>query len=343
MVEAVETGDADIVKLLLQHGAKRGIGWAMTNAILSKNADIIKMLSERGVEVDEMNWSDLPPLVEAVERGDADIVKLLLEHGAKQGIDQAMTDAIWDEHTGIIQMLSEHGAQVNDEYYDNRMVEEPNLVTACRNGNTNIVKLLLEHGAKESEYRGWALTEAILHKHIKVVDLLIEHGVCVADDVDRIGWDHLPAIVEASENGDIDSLKLLLKYGEKEQYQDDLGWALSRATTPEIFKLFLDSGAEMDEIDHDGTVPLVLASEWGNTSGVKLMLNHGAKQYLADALIGAIEKKHTDIIELLTQHGAHVDDESWFDFFDKAPALVQESMRGNIETVKLLSKHGAEK
>ena len=339
LLVAVETEDADIVKWLLEHGAKQGIDLAMTDAILSKNAEIIKMLSERGAQVDE-DWSDPPSLVEAVETGDADIVKLLLEHGAKQGIGWAMTNAIRSEQAEIIQMLSEHGAQVNDELYDNGVGEEPDLVTACKNGNTNVVKLLLEHGAKK--YRGWALTEAILNKHTEVVDLLLEHGVCVADEGDRTKLDQDPAIVEASEIGDTECLKLLLKYGEKEQYQDDLGWALSKATTLEIFKLLLDSGAEMDEIDHDGTVPLVLASEFGNTGGVKLMLSHGAKKYLPEALVGAIANKHTDLIELLTQHGAHVDDESWFDF-DEVPILVYASMWGNIETVKLLSKYGAEK
>ena len=338
LVEAVEERDADKVKLLLEHGAKRGIDWAMTKAILSKNAEITKMLSERGAQVDEDNF-DLPPLVEAVEKGDADIVKLLFDHGAKRQIDWAMTDAVMSEKTEIIQMLSEHDALVDDVDYEEGSDEEPNLVTACKYGYTNVIKLLLEYGAG---YRGWALTEAILHKHTKVVDLLIEHGVCVADDGDRTELDHLPAIVEASEDGNSDSLKLLLKYGKKEQYQYNLGWALSKATTPEVFKLLLDSGAEMEEMDHNSTVPLVLASNVGNTDGVKLMLDHGAKKYLVDALIGAVENNHTDIIELLTQHGAHVDDESWFDF-DAMPALVQASMWGKTETVKLLSKHGAKK
>ena len=343
LVEAVEKGDADIVELLLEHGAKQGIDWAMTNAILSKNADIIKILSERGAQVDEMDWSDQPPLVEAVERGDANIVKLLLEHGAEQEIDWAMTDAVMSEQTEIIQMLSEHGAQVVDDVYKDGVGEEPNLVTACKNGDTNVVKLLLEHGAKESEYCGWALTEAILHKHTEVVDLLLEHGVCVADDGDRLELDHDPAIVEASEKGDIDSLKLLLKYGEKEEYQGYLGWALCVAATLEIVSWLLENGAEADEINSIlDEIPLVEVSSEGNIEAVKLMLNHGAKEYMPEALVRAIENKRTDMIKLLTQHGAHVDDESWFDF-DAMPVLVEASMKSDIETVKLLLNHGAEK
>ena len=335
LVMAVENGDADIVKLLLEHGAKQGIDQAMTNAIFNKNTEIIHVLSGHGAQVAEIE-RPYPPLVEAVAKGDADLVKLLLKHGAKRGIDQAITNAIMSEQTEIIQMLSEHGAKV--EYKGGKH----NLVTACEIGNTNVAKLLLEHGAKESEYCGWALTEAILNKHTEIVDLLLEHGVCVADDGDRHG---LPAIVEASIEGDIDSLKLLLKYGEKEQHHNDLGCALCVAATPEIVKLLLDNGAEADytyTMYDFKEIPLVTASSNGNIENVKLMLNYGAKKYLPKALVGAIENKHTDLAELLTQHGAHVDDESWFDF-DEMPALVRASMWGNIEVVKLLSKHGAEK
>ena len=342
LLEAVETGDADVVKLLLEHGAKEGMDWAMTNAIFDKNAEIVEMLSEHGAQVEEDWLNDDPdPLVEAIEEGDADIIKLLLAHGAE--LEWFMSVAIINDQIEIIQMLLEHGAQVNDFYKEEiESDDEPDLVTACTIGNPNIVKLLLEHGAKECQYRGWALTEAILHKHTEVVDLLLEHGVCVADDGDRTKLDRPPAIVEASKNSDIDSLKLLLKYGEKEQYQDILGWALSEATTPEIFRLLLDNGAGVDEMVYDDAVPLVSASRCGNTDGVKLMLSHGAKKYLPEALIEANKNKHTDIIEQLMSHGAHVDDESWFDF-ENTPALVKASMWGNIETVKLLSKHGAEK
>ena len=337
LVKAVERGDADIVKLLLEHDTKQGINWAMKDAILSKNAEIIKILSEQGAQLDEDGLTfDPPPLVEAVEKGDADLVKLLLEHGAKRQIYWAMTYAIWREQTEIIQMLSEHGAQVEDDLYEDGE-EYPNLVIACKNGNTNIVKLLLEHGAKK--YRGWALTEAILNKHTEVVDLLLEHGVCVADDGDRTKLDHPPAIVEASANGDIDSLKLLLKYRKKERYQDYLGLALSWAATLEIVRLLLENGAAADEMNYLDEIPLVDASSEGNIEAVKLMLNHGAKKYLPEALVGAIDNKRTDIIELLTQH---VDDESWF-VSGTVPGLVLESMFGDIENVQLYLNHGAEK
>ena len=341
LVTACKDGNANVVKLLLEHGARKYLGLALTEAILNRHTEIIQLLSEYGAQVNDENWDNdfhQPPLVIAVKNEDIDVVRLLLEHGAKAELGWAIREAIWNEQTEIVQILSEHGAQVDDDdEYSQGMYDMPILVEASKIGNTNIVKLLLRHGAKE--HCRWALTEAILHKNTEVIDLLLEHGVYVADEGHRGESGIDPAIVEASKNGDIDSVKLLLKYGEKE----DLEWALGIAATIEIAKLLIEHGAKIDEIDRDfNTTPLVAASEIGNTNLVELLLNHGTKKYLPEALIMAIVNKHTGIIELLTQHGAQVDDENWFDF-DIQPALVEASNEGDINTVKLLLEHGAVK
>ena len=346
LMTAVDRGDTDVVKLLLEHGAKGELDWAIEMAMLNKHAEIVKILSERGAQVDDKVWFDEPPLVTAVEKGDADMVQLLLEHGAKEGLDWAITMAIENEHSEIIQLLSDCGAQVDcnliNQSYSLGKVERPPLVNAAMNGNSYVVKVLLEHGAKE--YGGWALTEAILHKHTEIVDLLVEHGVCVVDDGDRINLDLDFAVIEASRNGDIDSVKLLLKYEGGTEY---LASVLREAATTEIAELLIEHAAEVDEIDEFddmlGTTPLIDASAKGNTDVVRLLLNYGAKKHLPQALIVAIENGHTHIIKLLTQHGAQVDDENWFDYVRAEPALVETSMQGDIETVKLLLKHGAEK
>ena len=123
------------------------MGWALVLAILNKHNDIIELLLEHGAQVDDKNWSlflDQPPLIMAVETGDAGIVKVLLEHGAKQGIGQAITDAIFNKNAEIIKMLSEHRVQVDEMDWP-----YPPLVEAVKIGDTDVVKLLLEHGAKQ--------------------------------------------------------------------------------------------------------------------------------------------------------------------------------------------------
>ena len=342
LIEASDNGCIDIVEMLLEHGAEN-LGVALVRAILSTHDDVFELLLKHGAIIDEEDRGK-PPLLIAVEKGDADMVKLLLEHGAKQELDWALEKAILNERTEIIQMLSDCGAQVYGDsinlLYSWGEVERPPLVNAAMNGNSYVVKVLLEHGAKE--YGGWALTEAILHKHTEVIDLLVEHGVCVVDDDHRMELDLVPAIAEASMNGDIDSVKLFLKY-KGDKY---LGWALCDAATTEIAELLIEHGATVDEIDDMlGITPLEEASRQGNTDVVRVLLNnYGAKKRLPVALIEAISNRHTHVIKLLTQHGAQVDDdENWFDYVQPEPELVEASMCGHTETVKLLLKHGAEK
>ena len=115
LMEASESGCVDIVKVLLEHGAD-GLGWALAIAILNKHNDIIELLLKHGAQINDENWSDifpLPPLVEAVEAGDADVVKLLLEHGAKEELDWAMTNARFNNNAEIVKTLSECRAQVD--------------------------------------------------------------------------------------------------------------------------------------------------------------------------------------------------------------------------------------
>ena len=83
MVGASENGHFDIVKLLLEHGAKEHLEWALLEASVSGHTDIVKLLFEHGAELDEDDWFEVPVLVEVSKNGHIEIVKLLLEHGAK--------------------------------------------------------------------------------------------------------------------------------------------------------------------------------------------------------------------------------------------------------------------
>ena len=333
VVRASRNGHIYIVKLFLEHMHDADdLGWALVEAILNKHSDIIELLLQHGAQVDEDDWFDIldePPLIIAVEKGDTDMVKLLLEHGAKQELGWAITEAIWNEHPEIIQLLSEHSAQVDDDdRFEWAMLDEPTLVTASKNGNTNVVKLLLEHGAKM--HLGWALTEAILNRHADIVHILIEHGAQVDHERDVNMEFEEPALTEAVINGHIDSVKLLLKHGANQYLGDALIGAIFQKNI-EIIKVLLEYGALEDDEFIDP--PLVVAAENGDIDIVKLLLDRdGAKKYLDYALAVASNQGHSEIIEFLLECGAKIDD---------ANALVVASENGRTDVVQLLLVHGS--
>lgn len=92
--DAAKEGDiGDVRRLLDQFGGKiierrdsidaRALTWAA----FSGHADVVKLLLERGANVDGPGTYQRPALTWAAERGHAEIVSLLLQHGADTGIE----------------------------------------------------------------------------------------------------------------------------------------------------------------------------------------------------------------------------------------------------------------
>ena len=261
------------------------------------------------------------------------VVKLLLKHGADGHLGWGLTEAIFNRHTEIIQLLSNYGAQVDDDFYWH---DRPPLVAASMEGKTQIVKLLLAHGAEE--YLGWALAMAVKHKHTEVVDLLLEYGTGV-----DLSVGYLTTIVEAGE----DMVKLFLDKGARVDIAEANGSTAliiaSKHGHSDVVKLLLDKGAQVDITESDGCTALIIASQNGHSDVVKLLLDKGAQVDIAEAdgwtaLLRASGNGHLEVVKLLLDKGAQVDiTES-----DGCTALIIASQNGHLEVVKLLLDKGAQ-
>jgi ankyrin repeat protein len=91
-------------------------------------------------------WEPLP-LGLAVEKGDFEIVKLLLESGSnpnKGGVDNLpMHDAVGRERIDLLQLLIQSGAELNKRGHD----DTTPLMVASYLGNLTIVEILIKAGA----------------------------------------------------------------------------------------------------------------------------------------------------------------------------------------------------
>jgi ankyrin repeat protein len=164
------------------------------------------MLLNAGTSVSKTNTFGVDPLEEASLSGNADVVRLLLEHGAKVS-EAALQNAVKCENIACVELLLQYKAPVDmmDLGHGNA------LFLAVRTGNFQIIGLLMHH------YRANISTEVLnelLHAaageyNIAVVKLLLDHGAIAQA---QGGWLGSP-LLEAILVNEVGTVKLLLEHG----------------------------------------------------------------------------------------------------------------------------------
>lgn len=147
-------------------------------------------------------------LHEAAQSGRAEIVKLLLEKGSDvnatdgEGNTPLQVAVAWGGHENVIKILIAHRANVNSRDKDGRTP----LWSAAAGGYTNIIALLLANGADvnaRDRYGNCPLSGAIENNRYSVVPLLLSNGAdpAIADlsgntMLDRAALQDSPALAE---------------------------------------------------------------------------------------------------------------------------------------------------
>ncbi|KAF4852504.1 Ankyrin repeat and KH domain-containing protein 1 [Colletotrichum siamense] len=174
LVSAVTKGHADVVQLLLDSGADvtalNSAGCALMAAAQHSRILIAKLLLEQGANVQcrHRGLEDtyhLNPLVIASGKGDLEVMKLLLEHGADPNairyhrhsirqsifISTPLLSALERGNVEAARLLLEHGADPNLKAQSRprtRTDSRPLLqAIRCERNDTEMVELLLDYGA----------------------------------------------------------------------------------------------------------------------------------------------------------------------------------------------------
>ncbi|KAJ7346966.1 ankyrin repeat-containing domain protein [Mycena albidolilacea] len=208
------------------------------------------------------------------------------------------------------------------------------LYMCARLGYIEGVKFLLEAGADIDE-RGTALHYAAACKHMKIVEVLLEHGTDINVRDDIFG---MTVLQTASKNGSIEMVRLLLQNGADINARDrDLHttvWAdpwrgVNRHL--EIVRRLAKNGAY---VNAQGDTALQFASANGHLEIVRFLLENGAD--VGSALQCASENGYIEIVRLLLENGADVNAQA-----GGRSALHFASKGGYIEIIRLLLENGA--
>jgi len=182
------------------------------------------------------------------------------------------------------------------------------LLDAAYGGSTKEVNELLQKGADintKNEFGSTPFELAVVGNNVNVVELFLQLGQDPNKESDEAIPDVTP-LMSAAANGNIELLKLLLKYGAKPDYPTSgKGTALMSATGhTEIFKILINHGANIYARDNYGRTVLIWAALHGTEEVVALLCKMGADPEIKDkggntALTEAKNKGRSRIIELL--------------------------------------------
>ncbi|KAF8334571.1 ankyrin repeat-containing domain protein [Amanita rubescens] len=309
--------------------------------------DIIKMLLDKGANVNTQGEHFGNALQAAVCGGHLEVIKLLVNEGADvnaqvEKYGSALYQASLQGHAKIVMFLLEKAANVNAQGGEYGSA----LQAASHNGCTEIVMLLLDKGADVNAQNGRygnALYTGSYGGHAEIVRLLLDKGA----DVNAQGGKYGNALQAASYRGRTEIVRLLL---DKEVdvnvqggfYGNSLQAASYRGHT-EIVRFLLDKRADVNAQGGEYGNSLQSASYRGQTKIVRLLLDKGANvdaqggKY-GNALQAASSKGSGEIVRLLLNKGADVNASGG----SYGNALQAASSVGHAEIVMHLLDKGAD-
>jgi ankyrin repeat protein len=302
---AAQRGNIDIVKLLLNSGAKM-TGDTLACAVASGNEGLIRFLLNEKADINSIGSLGITPLAAAIRLKNDEIVKLLVDQKALTNLrDKAhffaalkaaseVGDATW------IDYLVHLGGDVSPENLGYA------LMIATRDGQDEAAKLLIDAGANANIYEyslissggGPPLYEALKRRNAALV-LLLLNADAAPDYSNRINngdrsW--RPSLLLATEWGDVSVVKALIFAGAN---VNDLGnWygsetALAIAVKrkdAELVQVFFDAGADINnhKSRRFGGTALEAAAKNGDMNMARKLLDRGADPNDSKALSEAL-------------------------------------------------------
>ncbi len=261
--------------------------------------DLLVMIAEKlvdaGAEFDVIDNSyGYISLHDVVERGNAGILKLYLDHGADPTVPYTsyntyVISRIYnDDKVDMARLLLEHGANVNHASKEGITI----LMDACTRGSVELVKLYLEYNVNvnattNDNYTAlmYAFMKVYFHKEEKNVDAIVK------------------LLLDTS--ADLNICNTQKHYGGKSA----LAFACSYSKDDSAI-MMLDAGADPTLVDYTGNTILMDAAVNGCAKTVERILTMGSvdinvqHMYGETALMSACRNSHYNIVKMLLEAGA---------------------------------------
>jgi len=194
---AVEAGDLGSARRWLEAGLPPDfigdrVGTGMMIAAWEGNIPMMELFHAHGADVNATNALHEQALMHAAWKGRLEVVRWLLERGARLNRDglewSALHYAVFAGHKTVAQLLIEHGADVNARSTN---ASSP-LMMAAREGHEELARMLLVAGADPEVRNDWgddALAWAMRNGHPRIARMVArpEQFAAAASAPERFG------------------------------------------------------------------------------------------------------------------------------------------------------------
>ncbi|GLI78054.1 hypothetical protein PoHVEF18_006353 [Penicillium ochrochloron] len=311
----------------------------LTEAVRARDEKEVRQLLESGTEIDVMNGNGLTPLQVAAALGYAEMVRVLIEHKADMNVEllvQGATGyipctvlhiAVGREDAEIVELLLQHGARVdestleegvfkaNESIFQELLDHGPDLSHRYTPKGTAVIRTLLDNNANMKAYGEAppALILAAIQKDESSIRLLLERGAdpnahFLLTPLHLAAADDQPALLELllSYGANVES-RITCQDSPPQPCQTPLHFAVNYGHISAA-KVLLKGGADVNKTYHDGMTPLHLAAQMGHLDMASFLLLHGAditaETEKTDTLFSvAAASGHGNIAELLFNKG----------------------------------------
>ncbi|EYC19318.1 hypothetical protein Y032_0024g1015 [Ancylostoma ceylanicum] len=354
LMEAASAGHLNIVKLLIQSGAKAVFvnmnsefkESPLTLAAYKGYTDVIEYLLslddyDRSTRDEELHTA----LMEAAMDGHLEVARVLIQAGApvnltSESYESPLTLSCCGGHAELAKLLIDAGANIeetNDENYTP-------LMEAAREGHVHVVKILLENGAQVNattdETMETALTVAACGGFTEVLDVLVKHG----GDLE-LGTN--TPLMEAAQEGHASTVNYILAAVKAEnrsiKFRQQMNQALSLAAENghfDVLDVLYSNGADLN-FDYDGRTALMKAAKNGFTEIVEFLVtkgvdvNYRSSNGDATALSLACSAGHKDIVKHLLKCGADPN----IELKDGVTCVMEAARNGFVNIVEMMLDH----
>lgn len=311
---SISSGHPNVIQLLLSHGADpNGVSQHKFTTPLSLAAQwgqeaTVRLLLERGVDVDAQTGSHPTALIAACYNGHLNVVEILLNSNANINAESEIygTPLAAASEAGnwrIVTFLLDKGATPNSQGNGG----ETALESAALNGQEDIVQVLLNHHADVNQREGAALIAACRNGHEQTVRILLDNG---ANPNAETGGCNSPLVV-ASVGGHQQIVHMLLESGANINADSYLGPALVAAAKKgkgHVVKILLENGADIHARGKVQGCALHAAAFCGDSQIVQMLLDRGADSTIRAGvyktpLRAAVMGGHGEVAALLKRQG----------------------------------------